>query len=93
MVIEVDINLPLVATLNPNLKQQFRYQFPSSFIECHLISFNWNVPLVLSIFKDFKTLMKVITTILLERSVVVVSRSPSKLSAVILGLLELISPF
>jgi hypothetical protein len=57
------------------------------------LSFNWNVPILLSIFKDIRVILKIITSILLERSIIFISRDPAKLSSVILGFLALIKPF
>ena len=51
------------------------------------------MPVLLSIFKDFKVLLKIITSVLLEKSIIFVSSSSSKLSSVILGLAEMIKPF
>lgn len=47
----------------------------------------------MSIFKDFGVLMKLVTSVLLERSTIFVSSSTAKLSAAVLGINELISPF
>lgn len=88
----IDIRLPALPGFEEASKP-FNFRFPRSFRDCHFFSFNWNVPVLLSLFKDFKMLMKVVTSIMLERSVIFVSKSPSKLSSVILGLIELISPF
>jgi hypothetical protein len=49
--------------------------------------------ILLSLFTDLRMLLKIITAIFLERSVIFISSSPTKLSSVVLGFKSLMKPF
>jgi hypothetical protein len=57
------------------------------------MNFNWHVPLIFSLFKDLRVIMKLITSIFLEKSIIFISKYPVRLSSAILGLKSLINPF
>ena len=71
----------------------YNYSFPGTIQECYEFSLNWHLPLVLSIFKDLKSILKLMTAILLERSMIFVSEHQARLSSAMLGLKAMIKPF
>lgn len=68
----------------------FKYQFPSTFKDCYSLSFKWHVPVLLSLFDEFRVILKLVTYIFLERSIIFISKYPAKLSSTILGLKAMI---
>ena len=79
--------------MKEKVSNPFTYQVPTSFFDCYALSFNWHVPVLLSLFSDFRIIMKLITAVMLERSVIFISANPAKLSSAILGIKSLIKPF
>ena len=76
-----------------NLIMHFNYVFPETIKKCYAFSFNWNIAILLSMFRNLRMLLKLLTAILLERSVIFISNSETKLSAAVLGFKALIKPF
>lgn len=74
------------------IAMDFEYTFPVDVRECYSFGFDWHVPLVLSIFKDVRLILKLLTALILERSTIFVSEDPVKLSSVILGLNTMMKP-
>lgn len=66
---------------------------PMSFQEIALSNFKWHCSVLFSLFYDFRIIMKLVTAVFLERSIIFISKNPAKLSAVILGLKSMIRPF
>lgn len=79
--------------MNEKVSNPYTYQVPSSFFDCYALSFYWHVPVLLSLFCDFSIIMKLITAVMLERSVIFISENPAKLSSAILGIKSMIKPF
>jgi hypothetical protein len=79
--------------MNENVSNPYKYQVPDNFFDCYAFSFNWHVPVLLSLFSDLTTIMKLVTAVMLERSVIFISENPAKLSSVILGIKSMIKPF
>ena len=77
--------------INKNLGE-INYTVPQTKDECQLMEAYWYCPTLFSIFQidDF---FKVLTAVLLERSLIFVSDNLTILTSVILGLKTLIKPF
>lgn len=85
---------PLNFTMEINIGTmgEIRYTFPSTIEDCLAIDNIWYCPALISLLPidDF---YKVLTAVLLERSLIFVSDNLTILSSVILGLKTLIKPF
>jgi len=77
--------------INNNLGE-IKYTFPSTIEECMVTDYLWYCPALFSLFhiEDF---FKVLTAVLLERSLVFVSDNLTILSSAILGFKTLLRPF
>ena len=89
---------PLLQVITQDIKINdysvpLHYQFPLSFKECYSLDYKWHVPVLLSVFKDLRIVLKLLTYMLLEKSLIFVSKDPATLSSVILGLIALMKPF
>ena len=70
----------------------FNYEFPKKMKECKVFDFNWHMPLILSMFRDLNTILKLLTSLFLEKSTIFISKDPVKLSSAILGVKSMMNP-
>ena len=82
-----------VPDFDESISNPFCYCFPDKFKDCYSFSFMWHVPVMLSLFQNFRIVLRLVTAIFLERSIIFISKNPAKLSSVILGLKSMIKPF
>ena len=82
-----------VPNFDESISNPFCYGFPDKFQDCYSFSFMWHVPEMLSFFQNFRIVLRLVTAIFLERSIIFISKNPAKLSSVILGLKSMIKPF
>ena len=89
--------------VNMNFSDQFEqgeiqfnpinYTFPEDRLKLGSVPFKWHIPTVLETIVDTESILKLMTAVLLEKSIIVVSEDQAKTSSVILGLIEMIQPF
>ena len=93
--LDKSVDFPLNETISICMNNncgEIRYTFPNDLEDCLLIENFWFCPTLFSLFylEDFYRLL---TAVLLERSLIFVSDNLTILSSVILGLKTLIQPF
>jgi len=88
---EFPYNKSISIEINNNYGE-VRFTFPGSYEECMMMDNYWFCPCLFSIFyiEDF---YRILTAVLLERSLIFVSDNLTILSSVILGFKTLIKPF
>jgi len=69
------------------------FQFPTDKMSLNSMSLKWHMPTLLASVLDTRTIFKLLTGVLLEKSIIVVSADQAKTSSVILGLIEMMQPF
>lgn len=85
------LNYTVEISINNNLGE-IRYTFPSTIEECLAIDNLWFCPALFSLLQ-IEDFYKILTAVLLERSLIFVSDNLTILSSVILGFKTLIKPF
>ncbi len=90
-----DLNYPVNQTITFEISENLgtvKYTFPPSDTECQRLEAMWYCPTIFSMFyiEDF---YRILTAVLLERSLVFVTNNLAILSSVILGFKTLLKPF
>lgn len=70
-----------------------KYNFPKTAKQLNSLGFMWHVPILLLSINNLEIIMQLLTALFLEKSIIVVSDDKTKLSGVILGLIEMLKPF
>lgn len=73
--------------------EPIKYTFPEDKLKLGALPFKWHIPIILETIFETEGILKLMTAVMLERSIIVVSEDQAKISSVILGLIEMIQPF